>query len=84
MKTTIKLLCVTAVTLFSFSCTMGDKGDEGRTDTTKVDTSASTTTTTTGGSTGTGVGDDPAVNTGKGSTMQTDTVKADSAKKNTP
>jgi hypothetical protein len=79
MKNVFKSVLIAAVTISTISCTMGDKGDEGRTDTTKVDTSG-VTNSTTSGSKGTGISPDPSVNTGKGSTMQKDTVKSERVK----
>ncbi|PTT00831.1 hypothetical protein DBR11_08915 [Pedobacter sp. HMWF019] len=57
---------------------IGDKGSENRTDTLKVDTSKHSDPNA--GSTGTGINEAPAVNTGRGTIMK-DTVKTDSTAK---
>jgi hypothetical protein len=83
MRNLFKSVLIAAVTVSTISCTMGDKGEEGRMDSTTVDTSG-TTNSTTSGSRGTGISPDPAVNTGKGSTMAKDTVKSERVKPTKP
>jgi hypothetical protein len=79
MKSYLTYVGILTLTISTLSCTMGDKGEEGRTDSTSmtVDTSASTQSATSG-SNGVGVNPAPSVNTGKGTIMEDTTATADS------